>query len=96
MTKNGSLVDAKPDKANGIKANGIKANGVTKINGLTSLHGNNLQVPNTSNGLVTAVEIGFTQPMPPVQIKRPPFAFRILVCLFEIFKNNFCVEFRTS
>jgi hypothetical protein len=72
---NGSLVDAKPDKANGE----IRTNGVEKVNGLMTLHGNSLQVPTASNGLVTAVEIGLTQP---VQIKKPPFAFRILVSFF--------------
>lgn len=75
--KNGSVVGAaKPDKANG-----VKANGVAKANGLAPPpFGNSLQVPSTSNGMATtAINMeAFVQPVP-IQIKRPPFAFRILV-----------------
>ncbi|KAI6183268.1 hypothetical protein M3Y97_00471000 [Aphelenchoides bicaudatus] len=74
--KNGSVVGAaKPDKANG-----VKANGVAKANGLAPPpFGNSLQVPSTSNGMATtAINMeAFVQPLP-IQIKRPPFAFRIL------------------
>lgn len=66
-------------KANGIHKNGVHQNGIALQNPR-----NHLVVPSTSNGLAhpSCLEAGtgFAQP---VQIKRPPFAFRILVSFIK-------------